>query len=269
MQEAAIALIGGTGFYSFLENGEDISVDTPYGEPSAPVRVGEFLGKKIAFLPRHGPGHRFMPAEVPYRANLWALHSLGVRQVIAFNTVGSLQRSYRKGHFALVDQFVDRTHGRQDSFFSGTQRAHISAAWPYCERMREVGEKALSGADATVHPRATVVVIAGPRFSTAAESRWFSSQGWHLVNMTQYPEVILARELEMCYTSLAYITDYDVAASEVIAEETTETAVTHAKVLQEFSARSDLVLDLIRRFVGALPEDTDCACRHALDGARA
>jgi 5'-methylthioadenosine phosphorylase len=269
MDTPKIALIGGTGFYSFLENGTDVPVDTPYGEPSAPIRVGEFQGRQLAFLPRHGPGHRFMPAEVPYRANLWALHSLGVRQVIAFNTVGSLRREFRKGHFALIDQFVDRTRGRQDSYFSGTQRAHVSAAWPYCERMREVGQKAMSGADATVHPRATVVVIQGPRFSTAAESRWFNSAGWDIVNMTQYPEVILARELQMCYASLAYITDYDVAASEVVDGDSAETAVTHAKVLQEFSANSDLVLDLTRRFVSALPEDAQCACRNALDGARA
>jgi len=267
MTTAPIALIGGTGFYRFLDDAEDVKMTTPYGAPSAPISIGEVSGRPVAFLPRHGHNHDYLPGEVPYRANLWALRELGARQVIAFNTVGSLQRTYRKGDFVLVDQFVDRTRGRIDSYFSGSQAAHISSAVPYCERMRETARDALVGADATVHPNGTVVVIQGPRFSTTAESRWFSNQGWHLVNMTQYPEVVLARELELCYANLSYITDYDVAASEVAGGEAAE-AVSHAGVLTAFNANSSRVLDMVKRIVTALPENVDCPCQHALDGAR-
>ncbi|GIF15717.1 S-methyl-5'-thioadenosine phosphorylase [Actinoplanes teichomyceticus] len=264
--QASIALIGGTGFYRFIDSAGEVTVETPYGKPSAPISIAEVAGHSVAFLPRHGRNHDFLPSEVPYRANLWALKELGVRQVLAFNTVGSLQRDYRKGDFVLVDQFVDRTRRRQDTFFSGTQAAHISSATPYCARMREIAAKALTGADATVHPAGTVVVIEGPRFSTTAESRWFSQQGWHLVNMTQYPEVVLARELELCYANLSYITDYDVAAADVTDGERAE-AVSHAGVLQAFSADSSRVMDIVQRIVGALPAQTDCGCQHALQGA--
>jgi 5'-methylthioadenosine phosphorylase len=267
MSEATIAIIGGTGFYKFLDGAEDVELDTPYGKTSAPVSIATVSGRRVAFLPRHGRDHDYLPSNVPYRANLWALRELGVRQVVAFNTVGSLQPNYRKGDFVLVDQFVDRTTGRQDTFFSGSTAAHISSAVPYCGRIRELAGNALADADAVVHPSGTVVVIQGPRFSTTAESRWFSSQGWHLVNMTQYPEVVLARELELCYANLSYITDYDVAAAEVIGQEEAE-AVSHANVLKAFSADSDRVLDIVRRLVNALPESVECACQNALAGAR-
>jgi 5'-methylthioadenosine phosphorylase len=264
---ASVALIGGTGFYRFLDSGEEVVIDTPFGKPSAPITIARVEGRSVAFLPRHGRNHDYLPSDLPYQANLWALREIGVRQIVAFNTVGSLQRSYRKGDFVLVDQFVDRTRRRKDTFFAGSQAAHISSAAPYCARMRQLSAQALEGADATVHPSGTVVVIEGPRFSTAAESRWFSDQGWHLVNMTQYPEVVLARELELCYMNLSYITDYDVAAAEVAADEEAE-AVTHAGVLAAFSADSGRVVDMVRRIVGALPAEFDCGCRHALAGAR-
>ncbi|MEU6267976.1 S-methyl-5'-thioadenosine phosphorylase [Saccharopolyspora shandongensis] len=267
MENASIALIGGTGFYRFLDDSTDVEVDTPYGKPSAPISIAEVAGRRVAFLPRHGRNHDFLPSELPYRANLWALKQLGVRQVVAFNTVGSLQREYRKGDFVLVDQFVDRTWGRPDSYFSGGDTsAHISSAHPYCERMRGLAYETLTGLGTRVHRNGTVVVIQGPRFSTAAESKWFSGQGWHLVNMTQFPEVVLARELELCYSNVSYITDYDVAAKEVAGDEESE-VVSHAGVLKAFNANSEHVLDMVRGLVGALPEDVDCACRHALDGA--
>ncbi len=265
--QVGIAIIGGTGFYKFLEDAEDVQLSTPYGEPSAPISIATVSGRRVAFLPRHGRNHDYLPSEVPYRANLWALKQLGVRQIVAFNTVGSLQPEYRKGDFVLVDQFVDRTTGRPDTFFSGDIGAHISSADPYCARLRENSAKALVGADATVHPSGTVVVIQGPRFSTRAESRWFSGQGWHLVNMTQYPEVVLARELELCYANLSYITDYDVAAAEIVGEESAE-VVTHEGVLKAFSADSERVLDIVRRLVGAMPEVAECGCQAALAGAR-
>ncbi|MFE0424174.1 S-methyl-5'-thioadenosine phosphorylase [Streptomyces sp. NPDC058953] len=265
--EASIALIGGTGFYRFLDDANEVVVDTPYGKPSAPISITSIEGRNVAFLPRHGRNHDFLPSDLPYQANLWALRHLGVRQVVAFNTVGSLQRSYRKGDFVLVDQFVDRTRRRKDTFFAGSQAAHISSATPYCGRMRELSAEALSDADASVHGSGTVVVIEGPRFSTAAESRWFSNQGWHLVNMTQYPEVVLARELELCYMNLSYITDYDVAAAEVAGDEEAE-KVSHAGVIAAFNADTDRTIDMVRRIVGALPTTFDCDCQHALNGAR-
>ena len=268
MSEASVAIIGGTGFYKFLEGAEDVNVGTPYGETSAPISVATVSDRKVAFLPRHGRNHDYLPAGVPYQANLWALKELGVRQIVAFNTVGSLQRAYRRGDFVLVDQFVDRTWGRRDTFFSGNSAAHISSATPYCGRIRELAGDALSDADATVHRSGTVVVIQGPRFSTAAESRWFSSQGWHLVNMTQYPEVVLARELELCYANLSYITDYDVAAAEVVGAEKDAEIVSHAGVLKAFNADSGRVLDIVRRLIEALPEQFDCSCQNALEGAR-
>ncbi|NYH77512.1 5'-methylthioadenosine phosphorylase [Actinopolyspora biskrensis] len=265
MSTTPIAIIGGTGFYRFLDEGEDHHIDTPYGSPSAPIRIGEVAGQRVAFLPRHGRNHDFLPSEVPFKANLWALREAGVRQVIAFNSVGSLQSEYRKGEFVLVDQFVDRTHGRDASYFTGSDIAHVSAAEPYCERMRNLAEEALQDADIRIHRTGTVVVIQGPRFSTTAESRWFSQQGWHLVNMTQYPEVILARELEMCYANLSYITDYDVAAKEVVGD--AEEAVSHAAVIKAFSSDSELIYGAIQRLVKALP-DEDCQCRSALANAR-
>lgn len=267
MTDPSLAIIGGTGFYKLLDDAQQVEVDTPYGSPSAPVTLAEVGGRTVAFLPRHGHHHDFLPAEVPYRANLWALKELGVRQIIAFNTVGSLQPDYRKGDFVLADQFVDRTSGRQDTYFSGDTGAHISSATPYCARIRTRAFDALKGVDATVHPTGTVVVIQGPRFSTAAESRWFSSEGWHLVNMTQYPEVVLARELELCYANLSYVTDYDVAAAEVVGREKAE-AVSHHGVLRAFNADSDRVLDFVRRIVEAVTDDPSCSCRTALKESR-
>jgi 5'-methylthioadenosine phosphorylase len=267
MPEPILAIIGGTGFYKFLDGARQVECDTPYGSPSAPITLGEIDGHAVAFLPRHGNNHDFLPSEVPYRANLWALKELGARQFVAFNTVGSLQPAYRKGDFVLVDQFVDRTSGRQDTYFTGDTGAHISSAAPYCPRVRALAYTALEGADATVHPSGTVVVIQGPRFSTAAESRWFSSEGWHLVNMTQYPEVVLARELEVCYANLSYVTDYDVAAAEVVGAEKSD-AVSHHGVLRAFNAESDRVLEIVRRIVKAVPDDPSCSCRTALGEAR-
>lgn len=270
MTRADVAIIGGTGFYRLMaERIEEVELDTPYGKPSASIVVSDIAGKRLAFLPRHGKNHDFLPSEVPYRANLWALKEIGVRQVIGFNTVGSLQRTYRRGDLALVDQFVDRTWGRTDTFFSGTTAAHISSAKPYCSRMRKIAYEALSISEPRLHRAATVVVVQGPRFSTAAESRWFSGQGWHLVNMTQYPEAVLARELELCYANLSYVTDYDVAAAEVVGDdEDAAEPVSHAGVLNAFGGDSERVQNVVQTLVAALPADADCTCRHALDGAR-
>lgn len=268
MEPPVLAIIGGTGFYKFLEPVDEVSRQTPYGPTSAPISLSTLDGRPVAFLPRHGRDHEYLPHEIPYRANLWAFKELGVRQILGLNTVGSLQAEYRRGDLVLVDQFIDRTSGRIDTFFSGNAAAHISSAYPYCPRMRGLAKDALAGIGGGFHDSATVVVTQGPRFGTLAESRWYRSQGWHVLNMTQYPEVVLAREQELCYMNLSYVTDYDVALAEVVGAEQDKDVVSHARVLQAVAADSGRFVDAVERIVTALPADFDCGCRHALDGAR-
>src|SRR3981081_3902454 len=190
---------------------EQVSVQTPYGSPSDSIAIGHLGDVRVAFLPRHGPHHRIPPHTINYRANLWAMAQLGVTRIIAPTAAGSLQPHVRPGDFVVCDQFVDRTWGRPDTFYAeGPAVAHVGAADPYCPVMRERAVAEGRGQGVTMHERGTVVVIQGPRFSTRAESRWFSSLGWEVVNMTQYPEAILARELELCYVNISLITDYDV-----------------------------------------------------------
>jgi 5'-methylthioadenosine phosphorylase len=262
-----LGIIGGTGFYRFFGEAKELPVTTPYGDPSAPVSVADVAGRQVAFLPRHGVHHQYLPSEVPYAANLWALRSLGARQVLAFNTVGSLQPHIRRGDFVFADQFVDRTSSRRSTIFTGPDGAHISTASPYCERMRALAVRAVDHLPGTFHPAGTVVVIEGPRFSTRAESHWFTQMGWHIVNMTQFPEVAIARELEMCYANMSYVTDYDVAAKEVAALEGA-TPVTHALVIREFSLGERRIEEVVEAMIAGLPSAEDCSCWHALDEAR-
>jgi 5'-methylthioadenosine phosphorylase len=263
-----IALIGGTGFYTFFGDSESVEVETPYGQPSAPVTVSEVCGRRVAFLPRHGRCHEFLPSEVPYQANLWALRSLGARRVIAFNTVGSLQPDIRRGDFVFCDQFVDRTSGRPVSAFNGGQGVHISSADPYCPTLRPALYEAVRHLPLRFHPAGTVVVIEGPRFSTRAESQWFTSMGWHVVNMTQYPEVAIARELELCYANLSFVTDYDIAAKEVVAGQEQATPVSHAMVVRQFNLNESAIQQVVEVLVGAAPDTEGCTCRTALEEAR-
>lgn len=258
---ADLAVIGGSGFYSFfddVEGVEEVMVETPYGAPSGPVAVGEVAGRTVAFLARHGKGHRFPAHKVPYRANLWALRSLGVRQVIGPCAVGSLVAEYGPGTLAVPDQFVDRTYGRIQTFYD-EGAVHVSPADPYCPRGRAT---AIAGARAygwEPVERATLVVIEGPRFSTRAESQWYASQGWTLVGMTGHPEAVLARELALCYTPLALVTDLDAGVSE-------GEGVTQAEVLAVFAANIDRLRRLITELVGTLTLERACDCAHALDG---
>lgn len=265
---AEIGIIGGTGFYTFFGDSDTCEVETPYGPPSAPFTIAKVEGRTVAFVPRHGRRHEFLPSEVPYKANLWGLRALGVRKVIAFNTVGSLQADIRRGDFVLCDQFVDRTAGRPDTIFAGRDGAHISSADPYCPHMRDAATMALRTLPGRFHPAGTVVVIQGPRFSSRAESRWFSAMGWHLVNMTQYPEVVLAREMEHCYMNISYVTDYDVAAKEIAGVDDVG-VVSHDLVLRQVSLDEPRIEQVIRTLVAAMPDDAvDCECRAALRGAR-
>ena len=205
-----IGIFGGSGFYSFLEDAEEVVVDTPYGPPSAPVAVGEIEGAKVAFIPRHGKDHEFPPHRVPYRANVWAMKEVGVRRIVGPVACGSLKPEHSPGTFVVCDQFVDRTRDRDDTFYDGPRTTHVSAADPYCPGMRSTLVEAAREIGIPVVDGGTVVVIQGPRFSTRAESRWFSQAGFDVVNMTQYPEAWLARELELCYATVCLVTDYDV-----------------------------------------------------------
>ena len=263
MSVAEIGIFGGSGFYSLLEDATEHTVDTPFGEPSAPLTVGEIGGRRVAFLPRHGRKHELPPHRLPYRANLWAMKELGVQRVLGPCAAGSLQPHVKPGQFVICDQLVDRTSGRQDTFYDGPETTHIAFADPYCPTLRESAIKQAHDAGIDVHERGTVVVIQGPRFSTRAESRWFSSAGWEVINMTQYPEALLARELELCYVNISLITDYDVGLEGDDVE-----PVTHEQVVKVFNENNSKLRDLLFRLVPAIPEERDCPCSKALEGAR-
>jgi 5'-methylthioadenosine phosphorylase len=206
---ADVGVFGGSGFYAFLDDVREVPVHTPYGPPSAPVAIGHIEGRAVAFLPRHGRSHEHPPHKVNYRANVWAMKEVGVRRIIGPCAAGSLQPLVHPGDFVVLDQLVDRTWGRPDTYFDGGEVGHVSFADPYCPELRRALAGAADEAGVAAHDGGTVVVIQGPRFSTRAESNWYRSAGWDVINMTQYPEAFLARELGMCYAGLALITDYD------------------------------------------------------------
>jgi len=202
-------VIGGSGLYHLLDGAEEVVMHTPYGPTSDVIHVGELTGHPTAFLARHGREHQLPPHLVPYRANLWALREIGVRRVIAPAASGSLKPGVRPGDMVICDQFVDRTSGRADTFSEAGAVIHVSMAEPYCPALRSLATQAARLLRIRAHAEGTVVVIQGPRFSTRAESRWFADAGWSVVNMTQYPEVALARELGLCYLNLSVVTDHD------------------------------------------------------------
>ena len=245
---AEIAVIGGTGFYSFLTHGTSHDVPTPYGEPSAPITIGEIAGRRVAFLPRHGVDHRFPPHAINYRANLWALRSLGVRQVLAPCAVGGLSTAVAPGDVVVPDQLVDRTYGRCQTYVE-KGAVHAPFADPYCAEIR----RALVGADPGVVDRGTMVVIEGPRFSTRAESQQLAAAGGTLVNMTGHPEAVLAREMRTCYAALALVTDMDAGVE-------TGDGVSQAEVFARFEANLDRLGALLTAAIGDLGDPTGCSC---------
>jgi 5'-methylthioadenosine phosphorylase len=255
---ADLAVIGGSGLYALLDDVTEVAVETPYGPPSDPVTIGEVGGRPVAFLPRHGRDHRFPPHRIPYRANLWALRSLGVRQVLAPCAVGGLRPELGPGTFVLPDQLVDRTSGRTQTFHD-EGAVHVSFADPYCPTGRATVLAAASAAGLPMVDGGTMVVVEGPRFSTRAESRWFTAQGWSLVNMTGHPEAVLARELALCYTAVALVTDLD-AGVEAGAE------VTQEEVFRVFGENTERLRALILVAAPALPTERHCPCATALDG---
>ena len=205
-----VGIFGGSGFYDFLDEVEEVAVDTPYGPPSARIRLGELDGTRVAFMPRHGDDHALPPHRINYRANVWAMRQVGVTRIVGPSACGSLKPELAPGTFVVCDQFVDRTRGREDSFYDGPQTTHVSAADPYCQDLSRLLAETARELGIPVVEGGTIVVIEGPRFSTRAESRWFGAAGWDVVNMTQYPEAWLARELELCYANIMLVTDYDV-----------------------------------------------------------
>ncbi|MFQ5948864.1 MAG: S-methyl-5'-thioadenosine phosphorylase [Acidimicrobiia bacterium] len=257
-----IGVFGGSGFYEFLSGAREVDVPTPYGPPAAPVTVGTLDEVEVTFLPRHGRRHQFPAHRIPYRANTWAMHELGVDRIIGPCAVGSLKKELAIGHLVICDQLVDRTWGRDSTFYDGPGTAHIAFADPYCPELRPLAVQAGRDAGATVHDGGTVIVVQGPRFSTRAESRAYTAEGWQVINMTQAPEAALARELEICYVNISVITDYDVGVEGEVAP------VTHAEVLRHFDESLDTVKDMVRRLIPqAAATKRSCPCATAKSDA--
>jgi 5'-methylthioadenosine phosphorylase len=259
---AEIAIIGGTGIYDpeLFNNYKEIKIFTPYGSTSDLISLGEFAGKKIAFLQRHGRGHVIPPHKINFRANIWALKELGVKQIIASSAVGSLRDDYKPGEFVLTDQFIDRTKGRLDTFYEGGQICHISAADPICPSLRHFFADYAEKNNYPIHTNGTYVCIEGPRFSTRAESKLFRDWGCDIIGMTLYPEVILAREVEICYVTVSMVTDYDVWADK---------PVSAVEVLEIMQKNALNFKKLIMGAIPNLPKCDECSCQQALTNALA
>ena len=257
---AEIGVFGGSGFYSLLNQAREFAVNTPYGTPSDRVTIGEIEGRRVAFLPRHGRFHQYPPHSINYRANLWAMKELGVSRIIAPGACGSLQPDIEPGCFVVCDQFVDRTTNREQTFYNGPLAVHISTADPYCPDLRRLVAEKAKDLGIPVKPEGTAVIIQGPRFSTKAESIWFTHMGWSVVNMTGYPEVTLARELELCYVNIALVTDWDAG----VHAEAGVKPVTAGEVHRVFAENNQRLRDLLFALIPAIPEERDCLCKTAL-----
>lgn len=261
---AEIGVFGGSGFYSFLDDVEHVEVATPYGPPSAPPAIATLEGRRVAFIPRHGARHELPPHAIDYRANVWAMRELGVRWVLGPCASGSLQPHVGVGSFVVCDQYVDRTSGRRDTFYDGPEAVHVSAADPFSPVLRRLLVEGCRALEIPVHDGGTIVVIQGPRFSTRAESRWFTAMGWEVVNMTAYPEAHLARELELCYANVALITDYDVGLEGIEGV----TPVSAEEVGRVFARNNARLRELLAWVIPRIPDAPDPHCASALAGAR-
>ena len=249
MAQAEVGVFGGSGFYSFLDDVEEVTIETPFGATSAPLAIGDVGGRRVAFLPRHGRKHELPPHRIPYRANVWAMRELGVRTIVGPCAAGSLQAHVHPGELVVVDQLVDRTWGRPDTFFDGPEVHHVSFADPYDAAMRSSLVAAARRLELPVHDGGTMVVVQGPRFSTRAESRWFTSMGWEVINMTGHPEAVLAAELAIPYAAVALITDYDVGLEGAAGVE----PVTQEMVFAFFEGNLERVRALLFEAIPSLP----------------
>lgn len=262
-EHADVAIIGGTGVYDpgLLSDKKEIKVYTPYGDPSDLITLGRYADRNVAFIPRHGKGHSIPPHKIPARANIWALKQLGVTRILAPAAVGSMQMELKPGHIAIPDQFVDFTKSRQYSFYDGGEVCHVSTADPFCPELRELAIQTAKGINLNVHDRATYVCIEGPRYSTRAESRFFKDfVKADIIGMTLVPECVLAREAEICYLSIASITDYDVWA---------EKPVSTKEVIETLEKNVQNTRKLLAELIPKIPSTRKkCDCGKALEGAK-
>jgi 5'-methylthioadenosine phosphorylase len=255
----SLAIIGGSGLYSMsgLTDTKEHYPGTPFGKPSAPIVVGTLEGKRVAFLARHGTGHQIIPSEVNYRANIYALKSLGASRIVSINACGSLRGDLAPGHIIIPDQLFDNTRGRARTFFGDGLVAHVGVADPFCADLSQSLVDAVAVTGATVHKGGTFIIIEGPRFSTKAESNTYRSWGISIIGMTAAPEAFLAREAEMCYAIMAHVTDYDVW-------HVSEAPVTVEMVIQVLNKNTQVAQGAIRNLVKSLPEDPPCDCKNAM-----
>jgi 5'-methylthioadenosine phosphorylase len=257
---AEIGVFGGSGFYAFLEDPEEVTVDTPYGAPSAPVTIGTVGGRRVAFIPRHGKDHEFPPHKVPYRANVWAMKELGVRRLFGPSAAGSLRREIPPKTFVVSDQAIDFTKSRPYTFFDGPVTTHVSFADPYCPEMRAALVSQAAALGIEHRDGGTMVVIEGPRFSTRAESKMFTQVGGDVIGMTQFPEATLAREAELCFANVALVTDYDVGVDDIA-------PVSHHEVLKVFGENIEALRNLLFAAIPEVPAERGCPCGSALAGS--
>lgn len=260
-EEPYIGIIGGTGVYDpeLFKNIRESKVYTPFGDTSDLIQIGEFEGRNVAFIPRHGRGHRIPPHAINYRANIWALKEIGVKAILSPAAVGSLQDPYPPGDFVFVDQFIDRTRGRKDTFYEGGKVCHISTADPVCPDLHGLLVDRADALGLKAHPEGTYVCIQGPRFSTRAESNLFRSWGASVIGMTMYPECVLAREAQICYATIAMVTDYDCWM--------TGRTVDNEEVVRTMSENIDKVRQLLADVIPRISRERTCTCDSALEGA--
>ncbi|HEY5731113.1 MAG TPA: S-methyl-5'-thioadenosine phosphorylase [Anaerolineales bacterium] len=259
IEQTTLAIIGGSGLYAMhgLQDTKELQIDTPFGKPSAPIVIGTLEGVQVAFLSRHGIGHHIMPSEVPYRANIYALKSVGVQRIISISACGSLKEELAPGHIVIPDQIYDNTSKRSRTFFGDGFVAHVGVADPFCNDLSGQLESALREAGGVVHIGGKFITIEGPRFSTKAESNTYRTWGMSIIGMTAAPEAFLAREAEICYATMAHVTDYDVW-------HVSESPVTVEKVIQTLNKNTELAQEALRILARNLSFERDCECGHAL-----
>ena len=261
-EHVTLAIIGGSGLYEMpgLQDPREYNINTPFGKTSAPIVVGTLEGEQVGFLARHGIGHHITPSEVPYRANIYALKSLGVERIISISACGSLQEQFAPGHIVIPDQVYDNTHKRARSFFEEGLVAHVSVADPFCRDLSDQLESAVRLAGGVAHRGGSLITIEGPRFSTKAESKTYRSWGMSIIGMTASPEVFLAREAEICYATMAHVTDYDVWHG-------SEAPVTVEMVIQTLNKNTLLAQESVKILARDLKRERDCECEDALAAA--